>query len=173
MPYCPNCNAQLQSGHLQSGLCWNCEADFGMHSAWHPISSPTGPFRPFRRRPLKSTRPTLTEQPRKKLPLWLECLVLVFAGAFVILIAILTATGRFPASEECEGKGAWLCLLLNLLHSIGGPYLAALPIAIFGLFVLAAGISEWLLKRPRRVTPNPSIERTCPGKPGQASHLKR
>lgn len=21
--------------------------------------------------------------------------------------------------------------------------------------------------------PNPSIERTCPGKPGQASHLKR
>jgi hypothetical protein len=22
-------------------------------------------------------------------------------------------------------------------------------------------------------TPNPSIERTCPGKPGQASHLKR
>ena len=24
-----------------------------------------------------------------------------------------------------------------------------------------------------RVLPNPSIERTCPGKPGQASHLKR
>lgn len=23
------------------------------------------------------------------------------------------------------------------------------------------------------VTPNPSIERTCPGKPGHASHLKR
>lgn len=23
------------------------------------------------------------------------------------------------------------------------------------------------------VTPNPSIERTCPGKPGHASHVKR
>jgi hypothetical protein len=25
----------------------------------------------------------------------------------------------------------------------------------------------------RKVPPNPSIERTCPGKPGHASHLKR
>lgn len=25
----------------------------------------------------------------------------------------------------------------------------------------------------RKMTPDPSIERTCPGKPGNASHLKR
>jgi hypothetical protein len=30
-----------------------------------------------------------------------------------------------------------------------------------------------LLSGLQRMTPNPSIERTCPGKPGQASHVKR
>jgi len=44
----------------------------------------------------------------------------------------------------------------------------------FGLFAVGATQRTMLAGCvPQSALPNPSIERTCPGKPGQASHLKR
>jgi hypothetical protein len=40
---------------------------------------------------------------------------------------------------------------------------------------ISAGLhrASWILRTRARVMPNPSIERTRPGKPGRASHVKR
>jgi len=43
----------------------------------------------------------------------------------------------------------------------------------FGLLVSGATQRKMQGRVVPRVRPNPSIERTCPGKPGHASHLKR
>jgi hypothetical protein len=47
MPFCPNCSAKLASE--DAAACWNCEASFSATSAWHPVASPPGEFRRFKR----------------------------------------------------------------------------------------------------------------------------
>jgi hypothetical protein len=56
---------------------------------------------------------------------------------------------------------------------LAGSYLSAFAgrLAVMGS-TFSVGVSGHKVAR-QRAMPNPSIERTCPGKPGHASHLKR
>jgi hypothetical protein len=67
----------------------------------------------------------------------------------------------------------WPCFVLGVRGAVvarlvlGAPVVACLGLARYSVLIqLLSGSAPWLL-------PNPSINRTCPGKPGHASYLKR
>ena len=86
-----------------------------------------------------------------------------------------------------------LTLWLHSVHRVVVPFVArdalrlvsqlALPSTAADCSAFAGRLSPMVSRSSIRVSaykvpfrgamPNPSIERTCPGKPGQASHLKR
>jgi len=88
--------------------------------------------------------------------------VLVYSVCFSIW-AMLIALWAEHKREETVGLALGFILGSLALHIHGFQY------SMSGL--LAGAVIHAAIRRAQR--PNPSIERTCPGKPGHASHLKR
>jgi len=88
--------------------------------------------------------------------------VLVYSVCFAIW-AMLVALWAEHRCEESLSQSLGFILGALALHIHGFQY--SMSALLFGGLLLA------LVRRGQR--PNPSIERTSPGKPGTASHLKR
>ena len=93
-----------------------------------------------------------------------------FAGFFFTLS---TAHGSFHASpgERCAMRGSVRGQSVGAAED-GSSFLSLR--ALLASLVAEPGFLSSSSTGPcQRALPNPSIERTCPGKPGHASHLKR
>jgi hypothetical protein len=97
MAYCPNCSANLD---LQPSVneCWNCHANFGESSLFHPVSEPPGQFRPFRKRSVSAVVPheEFSERWNKR---WCWILILSFPAAVLlqIFVPVLLALAKAPS----------------------------------------------------------------------------
>jgi hypothetical protein len=112
--------------------------------------------------------PAKKSQPVVKQTSSAETLVAVSAGVVVFFGALFAALAVFlnvEAAQAAIGTAIQLSMYAPLFAIAGA---AAL---LFG--ALGTGIVTAVLLWPRKNPPNPSIERTSPGKPGAASHVKR
>ncbi|MCH2242676.1 MAG: hypothetical protein MK041_12290 [Aquabacterium sp.] len=69
--------------------------------------------------------------------LGLVLITLSFGAAFAAYLIVVEPD---PWPRACSGRHALACELINLLHSLGGVYLAALPFAGAALVALYAGV---------------------------------
>ena len=121
-----------------------------------------------------------------------------FAGSFFSLSALgLSCSLRLVAFAVVAAShlvGSLLALRAAVLHLVASPLVLSFSpacllrspsascqpksrLSLGRLYQVACYRLRWHTSATvvpcLRVLPNPSIERTCPGKPGQASHLKR
>ena len=160
MPYCPNCNAELETSDLVSKQCWNCAASFSEEAAWRPLAEPSGPFNA---RAQLDPAPKGTPNPKKRklLPWAISLASFLFGTAFIYITMLQVATGEI-GNRDCSGSRQGLCLLIKYLHELGGPLLAASPGVAFGLFWALLGILHWHVEGRRHIrsASNPSFKRT-------------
>ena len=97
---------------------------------------------------------------------WLGC----YTGE--VFVRNLNGLWYFPATEERAVLGVKPVVKLPgglLVNPIGKAH----KFMRNGIEDSVKALYEYTEKKMCAETPNPSIERTCPGKPGQASHVKR
>ena len=73
--------------------------------------------------------------------------IFISLGFLIVVGSFLTGDTSFPMS--CSGRSADFCEFINSLYALGGPYLAAAPIAILAAFMLA-GSAVIIIQASRR-----------------------
>lgn len=67
-------------------------------------------------------------------------LISIFMSIPFAFIAGSMVTGGTQFPRACAGRSVAFCELINELHALGGPWLAALPMIVVAAVVLGGGI---------------------------------
>jgi hypothetical protein len=113
MPYCPNCNAELDAP--VEPACWNCDADLSENASWRPTPRPTGRFQARTRRPVNLPPEGKTEPAKgaeRRVLQRLLSVLLVTLAVFSIWSQATTKVGSWPSTL---GGVLLLLLLAGLL----------------------------------------------------------